>query len=70
MATKICSGCGTEVEAGTVYCPKCGGRVDRAAASGELQPAPPAANEQTPAKKFRERASGGGAPGGGPAEGS
>lgn len=41
-----------------------------AAASGELQPEPPAASVQTPAEKFRKRASGGGTPGSGPAEGS
>jgi len=69
MAKNICSGCGTEVETGSVYCPKCGGRVDVAAASGERRPEPPAAGEQTPAKRLKERVSGGGTPAGGSAEG-
>ena len=41
-----------------------------AAASGELQPEPPAANAQTAAEKLKSRAADGRTPGGGPAEGS
>lgn len=82
MATKICSGCGTEVETGSIYCPKCGGRLDLAAASGEIQPEPPAggaapgqggtapAGVQTPTQKLKERMTGGGTQGSPPAEGN
>ena len=58
MATKTCK-CGTEVEAGTAYCPTCGERVDMPTGpvptSGEAQPETAAAGA-SPGQDQRETA--------------